>query len=277
MKAQVATLVFVLICAGSLSAQIGTRAEPMVTTATATESSPACDFTGRFPLKGKTSAQTLCFWGQQGQEYLKYARFVGSEDAMTMQAEMVTDAFSNIRVTFGAAVAADTGDSTSTNPDDPSAEEAEALSLLKANGGNLSLAASYPVYYKPLGNGSYLWNSYLRLAGNVPAMGGTSDESTTSENDFNGNLELSFTEMQVDMLSFQEKFNLLGYANLGVVAGTKKFSESLGTNVGTAFLKGTLGVGMRIADQMTVYFTYNKYSDDDIPGNGGAITFVLNQ
>ncbi|HEY0157931.1 MAG TPA: hypothetical protein VGF28_11650 [Thermoanaerobaculia bacterium] len=292
MRIRTATLLLcTLVCAGQVSAQMGTRVSPRVSepvdgvvTITATPSAPGANPVtctikpGWVPLKDKNSADTLCFWDQLGQDYLKYVRFNASEKSMAMQSDMVTDAFRNIRVTFGAAIAATTDDSTTTtDADEPTAEQDKILNLLKTNGGNLALAASYPIYYKPIGEGSYLWNSYLRLAGNLDAMGGDVEESVTDTDDFNGNLEVSFTEMQLDLLSFNKDFNLLGYFNASAIVGTNKFSDALGANVSSTFVKGTVGAGMRIANRMTIYFTYNKFSDDDIPGDGGAITLVLNQ
>ena len=249
-------------------------------TSTATDD-PDCTIpTGRLPLKGKTSADALCFWNMEDQDYLKYARFISSEKSMSASTEMVTDVFGTVRLAFAVAVAATTDDDSTTTTsadstdDDATADEDATLNLFSTNGGNLSLTASYPLYYKPIGNGQFLWNSYARLAGNVDAMGGDT-EVTVADDDVNANLEVAFSEMQVDLLSYQEKFNLLGYAKASGVLGTKKFAAALGDDVGRSFLHGQIGAGLRVTGKLTVYVGYNWYSDDAIPGNGGTITLVM--
>lgn len=243
---------------------------------------------GALPLRGKNSLTGLCFWNQRGQEYLKYARFVSSSKTFSASTELVTDVFGTkrlgpIRVSFSGAVAAPTtgedDDTTTTaaaaGDDEPTTDEDKTLNLFKTNGGNLALTASYPLYYTPIGNGQFLWNSYLRVAGNIDAMGGDTNEVTTEEDDINGNVEIAFSELQLDLLSFQEKFNLLGYVKASGVVGSKKFTEALGDDINRSFIHGQIGAGIRISTKMTIYFNYNWYSDDDIPGNGGAFTIVM--
>lgn len=249
----------------------------MNVTSTSTDA-PDCTIPmGRLPLKGKTSADALCFWNMEDQDYLKYARFISSEKSMSASTEMVTDVFGTVRLAFAVAVAATTDDdstTTTTTDDEATADEDQTLNLFTTNGGNLSLTASYPLYYKPIGNGQFLWNSYARLAGNVDAMGGDT-EVTVADDDVNANLEVAFSEMQVDLLSYQEKFNLLGYAKASGVLGTKKFAAALGDDVGRSFLHGQVGAGLRVTGKLTVYVSYNWYSDDAIPGSGGTITLVM--
>jgi hypothetical protein len=254
----------------------------MNVTSTSTDA-PDCTIpTGRLPLMGKTSADALCFWNMEDQDYLKYARFISSAKSMTASTEMVTDVFGTVRLAFAVAVAATTDDDStttsadSTDDDEATADQDQTLNLFSTNGGNLSLTASYPLYYKPIGNGQFLWNSYARLAGNVDAMGGDTEVTVAvGDDDVNANLEVAFSEMQVDLLSYQDKFNLLGYAKASGVLGTKKFAAALGDDVGRSFLHGQIGAGLRVTGKLTVYVSYNWYSDDAIPGNGGTITLVM--
>ena len=284
---------FLVFVSQAAFAQIGVQtAQPVSTTSTTASlnvsatsaDTTECDITpGWLPLQGKGSPDALCFWNQGGQEYLKYARFISTSKTMSASTEMITDVFGTVRVTFAVAVAATTdedSDTTATADDDdsdePTADEDATLNLLKTNGGNLSLTASYPLYYKPIGGkGRFLWNTYARFAGNVDAMGGDSDEVTVADDDLNGNLEIAFSELQADLLSYEEKFNLIGYLKGSGVVGTKKFAAALGDDVGRSFLHGEVGAGLRVAGKLTVYFSYNWYSDDNIPGNGGAITLVM--
>jgi hypothetical protein len=106
-------------------------------------------------------------------------------------------------------------------------------------------------------------------------MGGDSDEVTVADDDLNGNLEIAFSELQADLLSYEEKFNLIGYLKGSGVVGTKKFAAALGDDVGRSFLHGEVGAGVRVAGKLTVYFSYHWYSHVAIPGNGGAIPLVM--
>ncbi len=281
----------VMFAAQAAFAQIGVQTGKPASTSTTTNAAlnvtstttdtTECDITpGRLPLKGKTSADALCFWNMEDQDYLKYARFISTEKSMSASTEMVTDVFGTVRLAFAVAVAATTDDDSTTTAadttadDDATADQDQTLNLLSTNGGNLSLTASYPLYYKPIGNGQFLWNSYARLAGNVDAMGGDT-EVTVADDDVNANLEVAFSEMQVDLLSYQSKFNLIGYAKASGIVGTKKFAAALGDDVGRSFLNAQVGAGLRVTGKLTVYFSYNWYSDDAIPGNGGTITLVM--
>lgn len=235
---------------------------------------------GRFPTmlkSGDTENPTLCFWNQKGQEYLKYGRFINSSKTAGVAMEVLSDALGPVRLVLSTAVAANTDDDepeAGDDEDEPTSDEDRALNLLTANGGNVAITAALPLYFKPLGNGSVLWNSYARLGGNVQAFGSGETESSINFNDANANLEIAFSELQVDLLTQQENFNLLGYAKTSAVIGTEAFAKSIG-DVGRAFLHGQVGAGLRISDLLNVYITYNWYSDDKIPGGGGAITFAM--
>jgi hypothetical protein len=244
---------------------------------------------GGFPTRKKDKDgkyTTSCFWNQKGQEYLKYARFINTSKTAGVAMDVLSDTIGPFRLVLSTAVAANTSDDDEPASDDgeggggaegedddePTSAEDQALNLLAANGGNLAITAALPLYFKPIGNGSFLWNSYARVAGNVQAFG--SDGSTVNFGDTNANLELAFSEFQLDMLTDQENFNLLGYAKTSAVVGTKKFAEAIG-DPSRAFLHGQLGAGVRIADMLNVYLTYNWYSDNKIPGDGASIAFSM--
>jgi len=241
---------------------------------------------GRLPTlkKGEPGDEnrTKCFWNQKDQEYLKYARFINSSKTAGVAMDVVSDTLGPFRLVFSTAVAANTNDDDpSPDPaavveDEPTADEDRALNLLAANGGNLAITAALPLYFKPIGNGSFLWNSYARLGGNIQAFGSGETELTASFGDTNANLELAFSEFQLDLLTQQERFNLLGYAKTSAVIGTEKFAASIG-DPSRAFLHGQIGAGIRIVDRLQVYLSYNWYSDDRIPGGGGAITFTMSE
>jgi hypothetical protein len=129
-----------------------------------------------------------------------------------------------------------------------------------------------PLYFTPIGNGQFLWNSYARVAGNVQALGENSTSARFS--DTNANLELAFSEFQLGLLTDQQNFNILGYAKTSAIVGTKKFAETIG-DPSRAFLHAQLGAGVRIANKLDVYLTYNWYSDGKIPGDGTSITFSM--
>ena len=244
---------------------------------------------GGFPTQKKDKDgkyTTSCFWNQKGQEYLKYARFINSSKTAGVATDVVSDTIGPFRLVLSTAVAANTdggdeedgeeedggGAAAEEGDDEPTSAEDRALNLLAANGGNLAITAALPLYFKPIGNGSFLWNSYARLGGNVQAFG--ENESTMTFSDTNANLELAFSEFQLDLLTDQEQFNILAYAKTSAVLGTKKFAESIGDS-SRAFVHGQLGAGIRLSDLVNVYLTYNWYSDDKIPGEGATIAFSM--
>lgn len=234
---------------------------------------------GRFPTQQKGedgNYRTLCFWNQKGQEYLKYGRFISSSKTAGVAMEVLSDALGPLRLVLSTAIAANT-DTEEPEPgsdeDEPTPSEDKALNLLTTNGGNLAITAALPLYFKPLSNGSVLWNSYARLGGNVQAFG-EENESSVNFNDANASLELAFSEFQIDLLTQQKNFNLLGYAKTSAIVGTEQFAKSIG-DARRAFLHGQVGAGLRISDLLNVYLTYNWYSDDKVPGGGGAITFAM--
>lgn len=255
-----------------------------------TASVETCEYNpGLFPLyklkigsEERLAERTLCFWNQEGQEYVKYGRFVSSSNAVSATTEILSDAFGPVRIALSTAVATTTDDDDDSDgedkaEDETTSEQDEALNLLAANGGNLALTASYPLYYQPFSKGkggSFLWNSYLRVATNVSALGSTT-ESTQDWEDVSGNVELAFTEMQLDLLSLQENFNLLGYLKTSAIFATDKFAESLHADASKSFLHAQIGAGMRIGEILMVHATYNWYSDGDIPGDGGTVTFTM--
>lgn len=262
-------------------AQIGLRtAEPTAPGKMRVLGAPSpCDIKeGWFPLTNYhpiDPKKTLCFWNQEDQAYLKYGRFVNTAKTISAATEVVSDAFGPVRVALSTAVAATTNnDQTVEDEDEPTPEQDRLLNLLAANGGNVALTASFPLYFKPVGGGSFLWNSYLRVAANASAFGGDT-ETTLKWGDVNGNAELAFTEMQLDLLSYQKNFNILGYLKTSAILGTDKFAETLHADASTSFLHGQAGAGVRIGQLLMIYLTYNWYSDDDIPGQGGSVTFAL--
>ena len=252
-------------------------------------------FKGLFPTTSKesweqSSKKTSCFWDLQGQEYLKYSRFTMSSKGIATGTDIMTDAFGPIRVAVSAAVAASKDKAGGAGAVQSSAEAADkvsetqdkTLNLLKANGGNLAVTGSLAVLFKKIGEGSFRWNSYMRLAGNVPALGSSSD-STIESDDLNGNIELAFTELNLDLLGYEKHFNILGYVKASGIGGTRKFREALGKSadglsdkkIDSMFFHGVAGAGLRLTEKMSIFFTYNWYSDSDIPGQGGALSLVF--
>ncbi len=232
----------------------------------------------RFPTVGAGPAGTRCFWGQekQEQEFLKYGGFVNSSKTVSATTEIMSDAFGPVRVALSTAIAANTDDDVSDDADEPTPEEDRLLNLFAANGGNLALTASFPLYFKPMGEGGFLWNTYLRTAVNMSALG-ESAETTTKWEDLTGNVELAFTELKVDMLSQEKRFNLMGYVKTSGVVATRNFADALGADVSSTFLHGQAGVGMRMGQVLSIYLAYNWYSDDDIPNERGTITFSMSK
>lgn len=237
--------------------------------------------TGWFPIQNAKGEQTRCFWNQdkKQEEYLKYGRFVGTSKTISATTEIMSDAFGAVRVALSTAVATPTEDDDdegeeAEDEDEPTSEQDEALNLLSANGGNLALTASYPIYFRPVLGGSFLWNSYLRLATNVSALG-SNTETTMDWEDVSGNVELAFTEMQLDLLSYEKRFNLLGYLKTSAIFSSDKFAETLHADASRNFFHGQIGAGMRIGGILSIFATYNWYSDKDIPGEGGTVTFSM--
>lgn len=292
-----ATLAFLALLAAISSpalAQIGLRTakpttplagETMEMTVMAAADSQTCDddiHTGWFPIRKADGKQTRCFWNQdqEEEEYLKYGRFVSTSKTISATTEIMSDAFGAVRVALSTAVATPTEDDEDEEGEDgedenePTSEQDETLNLLSANGGNLALTASYPIYFRPVLGGNFLWNSYLRFATNVQALG-SNTETTMDWEDVSGNVELAFTEMQLDLLSYEKSFNLLGYLKASAIFGSDKFAETLHADASRNFFHGQIGAGMRIGGILSIYATYNWYSDDDIPGEGGSVTFAM--
>jgi hypothetical protein len=222
-----------------------------------------------------TKDDTLCFWDQKDQQTLKNGQFVNSGKSLSAATEIISDAFGPVRVALSTAVAATTDeDQAIDDEDEPTPEQDRALNLLATNGGNLAFTASFPFYARPIGGGQFVWNSYLRIATNVSALGGDT-ETTLEWGDVNGNVELAFTELKLDLLSNERRFNLLGYLKAGAIAGTQKFAESLHAEASRTFFHGQAGAGLRVGQLLTMYLAYNWYSDSDIPGRGATLTFAL--
>jgi hypothetical protein len=228
---------------------------------------------GWFPT-GHDPEKALCIWGQSGQEYLKYSRFASSAKSISATTEVLSDAFAGVRVALSTAVAATTSkDQTIDQANEPTPEQDRSLNLLAANGGNVAVTFSYPVYFKPIGKGSFVWNSYGRAGASLSALGGDA-ETTLKFGDLNGNIELTPLELRLDLLSFKENFNLLGYGRLSAIRGTRKFDTSIKHDHGM-FLLNQIGAGLRVGKVLAIFVTWNHYSDRHIPGSGGSVTFVV--
>ena len=224
-------------------------------------------------------ALALCFWDQTQQEYLKYARFVGTSKSMSATTEVVADAIGGVRVALSTAVATNTtNDQGSTNKDQPTADQDKALNLLSANGGNLAFTASYPIYYQTLGKstGAFLWNSYARFAANIAALG-SQTETTVAVHDVNANLELALADLHVDLLGTNKNINILLYAKGSAIRGTRKFADSLATGAKTTFASAQFGGGLRVNQLLLLYVGYNWYSDRTILGRGGTLSVVFSK
>jgi hypothetical protein len=229
---------------------------------------------GFFPTKG-SGEKSLCFWNQRKQEYLKYGSFVSTEKSIATSAEVLSDAFGGTRLALSTAVSASTGsDENGTTSSGATAAQDRTLSLLAANGGNLALTLSYPIYYGRIANGTFLWSSYGRAAANLAAFGGTTTETTIKTSEVNGNVELALSEFRADLLSYEKKFDVLVYAKLSRVIGTSKFGTAIGSTGPSSFNHRVVGIGLVIGDLVTVYVTRNHYPSD-VPGSATTLTVSL--
>jgi hypothetical protein len=222
---------------------------------------------GFLPI-GRDNDSAKCFWNQGGQQWLKNAQFVSSEDAAAVANEMLSDFAYGIR--FGFSTAITTGDADTESEEEDAA--ARTLNLLRANGGNVAFNASYPIYAREYDAGDFLAISYGRLAGNFSAFGEpeATSSSTLDWKDLNGNTEVSLLT-RASLFTVNDTFRFYLFSNTGVIAGTKLFREALGADT-SAFLHGEFGASLRISETLTVGASYNWYSADGLPT--GA-TFTL--
>lgn len=228
-----------------------------------------------------------CFWLQQDQEYGKYTRFFGSDGNVAASTEIISDVIYGVRVFVTTAVSSQSDDDEDNDTEtadraDETSDDAVSknLNLLTASGGNLAIGGAYPIYARslPKAGGKVLWNATGRAASTLQQLGISPEEGGSKSfnlKDLNANFEAA-TEFQLDLVSAQQKIGLTAYAKIGAIAGTKKFAEALGTD-GREFWYHQLGLGVKLADMLNVYLSWNEYSDDNLPNDGAVVTVTLGQ
>lgn len=238
-----------------------------------------------FPTKG-SAANAACFWDQPGFQMLSAAQLVSSGGSVAAATEVMSDFFYGWRIAFSTAIASEPEeDDVDTDPNDGKtpedlAEEEAATNLLQANGGNMALSFSLPVYAKKFGNadngtGGFAAITFVRLAGTFDAFGGDAGGSATSTVDFedlNANAEWALTT-QTRLLTVANKFDIELYSNAAVIAGTKTFRADVGIDPkdSAAFLHGELGANVKIGTSMLIGASWHYYSADGID-DGARLT-----
>lgn len=243
------------------------------------------DLYGKFlPTKGNTK-NAECFFGQKGFEVLKNTQLVTSDGSVAAAMETMSDFYRGIRFSLNVAVASKPEEEEDEptpesleeeTPPDPATKQS-ALSLFQANGGNLALAATLPLYANGWGsdeNGTsgFAALTYLRLAGTFDAFGDTGGASTNLEWDkVNANAEWAVTTVS-NLVTINKTFQFELYTNAGLIAGSKSFRTSLGTtdNAGL-LLHGEIGANFQLGSAMVIGVSYNYYSADEIEG-GASLT-----
>jgi len=253
-----------------------------------------------FPTRG-SSAKAKCFFQQNGFEILKNAQLVSNGGSVTAAMEPMSDFWGGWRISFNVAVASqpdddDEGDDDGEDPaatadgdEEPADERTKpesALSLFQANGGNLSLAAAYPLYaglwgpaslgqkVGPNGSTGFVAMTYIRLGGTFDAFGDTGPAPTDLEwSELNANAEWAVTT-RTNLVTMDNLFDFEVNTNVGLVAGTRAFRTSLGVdpedNAGV-FVHGELGASFRLNNGLVIAAGYNYYSADGIDG-GASFT-----
>jgi len=162
-----------------------------------------------------------------------------------MYSELVAGNIAVFRVSFGAMISAH---------DDRDQQE-EALQKLVGGGGNSVLNIYYPLLYK---TGKYIdlyWQLAPKFAGDIPALGSTTDNVT-------GNINLG-SEFYLDISTEDKALNFFAYVRGGYIMGSKGFYENLNIdNKGLLF--GQINFGFTLNKNIRISFTIDFNSTDFI-------------